>query len=78
MSTTTHADPTHTDDGTEHERDEHESNTTATPADAALAVSCATCGSILPIDVSREWIDLAVIECPTCRSVDPIEEMLLK
>lgn len=59
-------------------RTAHEQHTDTNTVDAELAVGCATCGAILPLDVSRDWIDRGEIECLTCRSVSPIEEVLLK
>lgn len=57
--------------------DDHEQHADTDTVDTELAVHCVTCGSILPLDVSRDWIDRGVIECPICRSIDPIEEVLL-
>lgn len=46
-------------------------------AEIQLVIECVTCGSILPIDTIAPS-ERAMIECPRCRRVEQIEEVLLR
>lgn len=71
MSTT----QTQTDADTNAEQRLEATTADATDAEIAVAISCPTCGSILPLD-TIEPSDRDSIECPHCRRVRGPEVLL--